>query len=170
MQTARYHRDQAELCLQMARSMSDPQAANVLRASRPGISSKPLRWRRATLSATRQGHQVMTAEDFSDSFYYRAIRTKIGEALRSGLEPTEPPPKRLLDLLQALDRPRVDPSPPRGIGNRFWGVARVGPHQHAQGFSRPDQSSRGIHASPRSEMPLLRSGLLFGGFVLGSFL
>jgi hypothetical protein len=33
MQTARYHRDQAELCLQMARSMSDPQAANVLRAS-----------------------------------------------------------------------------------------------------------------------------------------
>jgi len=33
MQTARYHRDHAELCLQMARSMSDPQAADVLRTA-----------------------------------------------------------------------------------------------------------------------------------------
>jgi len=57
----------------------------------------------------------MTADDFSDSFYYRAIRTKIGEALRSGLEPT-PPPKRLVDLLQALDRPRVERSPPGAVG------------------------------------------------------
>ena len=47
----------------------------------------------------------MTADDFSDSFYYRAIRTKIGEALRSQLLPTEPPPERLLDLLQQLDQP-----------------------------------------------------------------
>ena len=40
----------------------------------------------------------MTADGFSDSFYYRAIRTKIGEALRSQLMPMEPPPERLLDL------------------------------------------------------------------------
>jgi hypothetical protein len=33
MQTARYHRDHAELCLQMARGMSDPQAADVLRTA-----------------------------------------------------------------------------------------------------------------------------------------
>jgi hypothetical protein len=57
----------------------------------------------------------MTADDFSDSFYYRAIRTKIGEAVRSELEPTEPPPKRLLDLLQALDHPRVGQSPPSEV-------------------------------------------------------
>jgi hypothetical protein len=46
-------------------------------------------------------------DDFSDSFYYRAIRTKIGEALRRHLLPSEPPPERLLDLLQKLDEPRV---------------------------------------------------------------
>jgi len=46
----------------------------------------------------------MTADDFSDSFYYRAIRTKIGEVLRSQLVPTEPPPERLLDSLQELDQ------------------------------------------------------------------
>jgi hypothetical protein len=46
----------------------------------------------------------MTADDFSDSFYYRAIRTKIGEVLRRQLMPTESPPERLLDLLQELDQ------------------------------------------------------------------
>jgi hypothetical protein len=48
-------------------------------------------------------------DDFSDSFYYRAIRTKIGEALRSQWVPTEPVPQRLSDLLQELDRPSDDP-------------------------------------------------------------
>jgi hypothetical protein len=47
----------------------------------------------------------MMPDDFSDSFYYRAIRTKIGEALRNRLVSKEPPPKRLLDLLHALDQP-----------------------------------------------------------------
>jgi hypothetical protein len=42
----------------------------------------------------------MTADDFSDSFYYRAIRTKTGEALRGHLLAKEPPPERVLDLLQ----------------------------------------------------------------------
>ena len=50
----------------------------------------------------------MTPDNFSDSFYYRAIRTKIGEVLRSQWLPTEPPPQRLLDLLQELGRPPVD--------------------------------------------------------------
>ena len=39
-------------------------------------------------------------------FYNRAIRTKIGEALRTLFVPTEPPPKGLLELLHALDRPK----------------------------------------------------------------
>ena len=56
----------------------------------------------------------MTADDFSDSFYYRAIRTKIGEVLRGRFEPTEPPPKRLMDLLHALHGPQVDASDPAG--------------------------------------------------------
>jgi hypothetical protein len=47
----------------------------------------------------------MTADDFSDSFYYRAIRTKIGEVLPSHLLAQEPPPERLLNLLQELDPP-----------------------------------------------------------------
>jgi hypothetical protein len=44
--------------------------------------------------------------DFSDTFYYRAIRTRIGERLRTLFVPTEPPPKRLLELLHALDQPK----------------------------------------------------------------
>jgi hypothetical protein len=56
----------------------------------------------------------MTADDFSDSFYYRAIRTKIGEALRGQLMPKEPPPEKLLDLLHALDVPQVDAGDPAG--------------------------------------------------------
>jgi hypothetical protein len=35
-------------------------------------------------------------------FYNGAIRTKIGEGLRTLFVPTEPPPKRLLELLHAL--------------------------------------------------------------------
>jgi hypothetical protein len=38
-------------------------------------------------------------------FYNRAIRTKIGEGLRTLFVPTEPPPKRLLELLHVLDQP-----------------------------------------------------------------
>jgi hypothetical protein len=33
MQSARYHCDQAELCLEMARQMSDPDAADILCAA-----------------------------------------------------------------------------------------------------------------------------------------
>ena len=38
--------------------------------------------------------------------YDRAIRTKIGEALRTLFVPTEPTPKRLLELLDALEQPK----------------------------------------------------------------
>jgi len=37
-------------------------------------------------------------------FYNGAIRTKIGEGLRTLFVPTQPPPKRLLELLDALDQ------------------------------------------------------------------
>ena len=50
----------------------------------------------------------MTADDFSDSFYYRAIRTKIGEALRTELVPMEPPSERILRALRALDDQPAD--------------------------------------------------------------
>jgi hypothetical protein len=45
---------------------------------------------------------------FSDSFYYRAIRTKIGEALRTELVPMEPPSERILRALRALDDQPAD--------------------------------------------------------------
>ena len=38
-------------------------------------------------------------------FYNGAIRTKIGEGLRTLFVPTEPPSKRFLELLHALDQP-----------------------------------------------------------------
>ncbi len=57
----------------------------------------------------------MTGDDFSDSFYYRAIRTKIGEALRSQLLAKEPPPERVLDLLQQLDQADGDSEPPAWV-------------------------------------------------------
>jgi hypothetical protein len=55
----------------------------------------------------------MTADDFSDSFYYRAFRTKIGEALRSHLLAKKPPPERVSDLLQKLDQPDGEGKPER---------------------------------------------------------
>jgi hypothetical protein len=98
MEKARYHRDQAALCLQMARLISDPVAARLMRTA-----------------AARHFEQVAEVEALStgpsgnlrgdDSFYYRAIRTRIGVALRSQLVPTEPTPERFLKLLLALDQP-----------------------------------------------------------------
>ena len=39
-------------------------------------------------------------------FYNRAIRTKIGAELRTLFVPTEPTPKRVLELLSVLDQPK----------------------------------------------------------------
>jgi hypothetical protein len=47
-----------------------------------------------------------STDDFSDSFYYRAIRTRMGEALRNRSLPTEPLSERLIELLHALDQPK----------------------------------------------------------------
>jgi hypothetical protein len=45
-------------------------------------------------------------------FYNGAIRTKIGEGLRTLFVLTEPPPRRLLQLLHALDHPEGGDSSP----------------------------------------------------------
>ena len=42
-------------------------------------------------------------DDFRDSFYYRAIRTKLGQALRNYHPVTEPMPERLAQLLRELE-------------------------------------------------------------------
>jgi hypothetical protein len=45
---------------------------------------------------------------FSDSFYYRAMQTKIGEELRTRLVPTEPASDQILKALQDLDHQPED--------------------------------------------------------------
>jgi hypothetical protein len=40
-------------------------------------------------------------DDFRDSFYYKVIRTKLGQALRNAV--TEPMPERLVQLLRELE-------------------------------------------------------------------
>ena len=42
-------------------------------------------------------------DDFADSYYYRAIRTGIGRALRREFRMKEPPPDRIAKLLLELD-------------------------------------------------------------------
>jgi hypothetical protein len=48
--------------------------------------------------------RMQTAHHFR--LYDRAIRTKIGETLRTLFVPAEPAPERLLELLDALDQPK----------------------------------------------------------------
>jgi hypothetical protein len=73
MPTDRYSRDQA-----IARHISDPGIAEGLRA-------------------------LERSDDFSDSFRYRAIRTRIGDALRAQYDVSEPLPRTFLTLLMQLD-------------------------------------------------------------------
>jgi hypothetical protein len=89
--------------------LSDPVAARLMRlaAARHFEQVAELEPLSTTPPGTLRGDDN-GRDDFSGSFYYRAIRTRIGGALRSQLVPTEPPPGMVLDLLQALDRPRVD--------------------------------------------------------------
>ena len=63
-------------------------------------------------------------------FYNGAIRTKIGEGLRTLFVPTEPPPKRLLELLHALDQPEggergTPPSRGRGAMDELSETERI---------------------------------------------
>src|ERR1700675_1949543 len=101
MEKACYHRDQAALCLQMARFISDPVAARLMRTAAARHFEQVAKFEALSTdpSGTLRGDDN---DDFSDSFYYRAIRTRIGEALRSQLVPTEPTPERFLKLLLAL--------------------------------------------------------------------
>jgi hypothetical protein len=105
---ARHHRDQAERWLEMARHMSDPLAANLLRdaAARHLAQARELEEQvRAGRSQSPEAPEERLS-DFSDSFYYRAMRTAIGGALRDELAPTEPTPGRLSNALKALDGPK----------------------------------------------------------------
>ena len=64
---------------------------------------------------------------FSDSFYYRAMQTKIGEELRTRLVPTEPASDQILKALQDLDHSLEDheteekPDGPHAGGSRDEG-------------------------------------------------
>lgn len=44
------------------------------------------------------------SDDFRDSFYYRAIRTRIGAALQVQYDLAKPLPDRISDLLSKLDQ------------------------------------------------------------------
>jgi hypothetical protein len=47
-------------------------------------------------------------DDFRDSFYYRAIRTRIGAALEAQYDLAKPLPDRISDLLVRLDQSDAD--------------------------------------------------------------
>jgi hypothetical protein len=103
MERARYHRDQAELCLEMARQISDPVAADLVREAAVRHSARAVEIEKSARAATKS-IAFRPGDDFSDGFYCRAIRTGIGEVLRNQLIPTEPTPEYLLKGLRALDR------------------------------------------------------------------
>jgi hypothetical protein len=107
MEKARYHRDQAALCLQMARFISDPVAARLMRTAAARHFKKVAKFEALSMdsSGTLRGDDK-GRDDFSDSFYYRAIRTRIGEVLRTLFVSTDPTPERFLKLLLALDQPK----------------------------------------------------------------
>jgi hypothetical protein len=60
--------------------------------------------------------RIERSDDFSDSFRYRAIRTRIGDALRALYDVSEPLPRTFLTLLMQLDgEPKEDaPHAPEG--------------------------------------------------------
>jgi hypothetical protein len=49
-------------------------------------------------------------DDFKDSFYYRAIRTRIGAALRAQFDLSQPLPDRIAALLNRLGKESADAS------------------------------------------------------------
>ena len=75
-----YRRAQAELCLEMARHLSDPIAAGLMRtaAARHVEQAAELEGLSTAPPGVLRGDDNRR-DDFSDSFYYRAIRTHIGE-------------------------------------------------------------------------------------------
>jgi hypothetical protein len=57
-------------------------------------------------------------DEFRDSFYYRAIRTRIGAALRAQFDLSQPLPDRINALLTRLGKedgdPPAEPASPNG--------------------------------------------------------
>jgi hypothetical protein len=50
-------------------------------------------------------------DEFRDSFYYRAIRTRIGAALRAQFDVSQPLPDRITALLTLLGKDNDDVAP-----------------------------------------------------------
>src|SRR5437868_653337 len=98
MEDARYHREKAEHCLQIAGHMSDPLAANVMRAAAARHLARAIELE----EKAELPKEPDKRSDLSDSFYYRAVRTSIGQGLRSQPTPTEPPPQQVLDAPREL--------------------------------------------------------------------
>jgi hypothetical protein len=66
-------------------------------------------------------------DDFRDSFYYRAIRTRIGAALRAQFDMSQPLPERITALLTRLGKEDASAEPvdaERGTGGEPAGDAR----------------------------------------------
>ena len=79
--------------------MSDPLAANVMRAAAARHLARAIELE----EEAELPKEPDKRSDLSDSFYYRAVRTSIGQGLRSQPPPTEPPPQQVLDALRELD-------------------------------------------------------------------
>ena len=61
-------------------------------------------------------------DDFRDSFYYRAIRTRLGAALRAQFDMSEPLPDRITALLTLLGKESADaPADPADTASRTGG-------------------------------------------------
>jgi hypothetical protein len=141
MDDARHHREQAERCLELARHMSDPLAANLLHAAaaRHLAQARDLEEQvRATGRSQSPEEPEERPDDFSDSFYYRAMRTAIAGALRDQLAPTEPPPERQSNALKALDGPNSGDAG----GND---AERVGPLERKQAAGFDDTAGYRTH-------------------------
>jgi hypothetical protein len=72
---------------------------------------------------------VMSGRDdeFRDSFYYRAIRTRIGAALKAQFDLSQPMPERITALLTLLGKDNAPAEPAdaeRGTGGEPAGDAR----------------------------------------------
>ena len=83
MERARYLRNQAFVCLQIAWQASDMDTAETLRV--------------AAVRYFEQAVELEKQKCIAD------IQASIGEELRTELAPTTPPPKRLLELLNDLN-------------------------------------------------------------------
>ena len=66
-------------------------------------------------------------DEFRDSFYYRAIRTRIGAALKAQFDLSQPVPERIAALLALLGKKNAPAEPSdseRGTGGEPAGGAR----------------------------------------------